>query len=100
MNFVVVKHPNDSGKYLFCVPEDVELDAGTLVACDTARGANQPGICATSTFHADPDAVCPLWGTQKERLKRVTKVLREHILEWHEELPFSDPNEDEDQFPY
>lgn len=102
MNLVVVKHPNDSGKYLFRVPEDVTLDAGTLVTCDTARGKNQPAICATSSFQADPELACPLWGTTPNNLKRVTKVLRECLLEWQDDpLPFTESSDAvEDEFPY
>ena len=95
MNFVVVKHV-DSGKYLFLVPEDVTLDAGTAVLCDTSRGKNQPGVCATGTFTADPAVICPLWGTKPEALKRVTTVLREFKLEWPDKLEHP-ASEDDDE---
>ena len=99
MNFVVVKHPNDNGKYLFRVPEDVTLDAGTLVACETVRSSNEPGICITSSFKADPDFILPAWGTHVGKMKRVLKILREHLLDWpEEEVPFTDIQEDE--LPY
>lgn len=84
MNFVVIKHV-DNGKYLFMVPDGVELDAGTAVLCDTSRGKNQHGVCATGTFMADPEVICPLWGTMPEKLRRVTSVLREFQLQWPEE---------------
>lgn len=95
MNFVVIKHV-DSGKYLFRVPEDVTLDAGTAVLCDTSRGRNQPGICVTGNFTADPAVICPLWGTKPEALKRVTTVLREFKLEWPD-MPKRLVSEDEDE---
>ena len=101
MNFVLARHPNYNGRYLFKVPESTFLDAGTLIACDTARGQNQPAVCLTASFHGDPDVVCPLWGTTVKKLKPVTKVLREFLIDWGEELPFTEPNaEDEDEFPY
>lgn len=84
MNLVIVKHPNDSGKYLFKVPDGVTLDAGTMVACDTARGKDQPGFCATATFEGDPEVVAPMWGGNAKAIKPVTKVLREFVLEWPE----------------
>ena len=92
MNMVVVRHPNDNGKYIFTVPENVELDAGTLVSCETRRG-EQPGVCMTSSFRADPSAICPLWNTSEKEMKRVLKVLREIYLEWPEKPAAS---EDED----
>ena len=92
MNIVVIKHFNDSSKYIFKVPDGVVLDAGTFVACDTVRGYEQPGICVTSSFEADPAIICPMWGTAPERMRRVVSVLRTHMLEWpdEEKLPFSD----------
>ena len=81
MNMVVVKHPNDNGKYIFCVPDDVELDADTLVEVETTRGI-QPGICLTGTFRADPEVVCKLWNTTPENMKRVVSHLVRHYIEW------------------
>lgn len=92
MNMIVIRHPNDNGKYLFKVPEDTELDAGTLVSCDTKRG-EQPGVCITSSFRADPSVICPLWNTTPNEMKRVLKVLREIYLEWPKE---PDHTDDED----
>lgn len=100
MNFVICKHMNDSGKYLFAVPEDVTIDAGTIVACDTVRGLSQPAICVTSSFKADPDKICPMWGTTKAHMKPVTKILREFMLDWGDKLPFTEPNLDTDELPY
>lgn len=101
MNFVVCKHMNDSTKYLFALPDGVAIDAGTIVACNTARGADQPAVCLTSSFEADPDKICPLWGTTRARMRPVTKVLREFVLDWQNGLPFSDPNTEEaDELPY
>lgn len=98
MNFVVVKHPNDNGKYLFRVPDGITLDAGALVTCETVRSSNEPGICITSSFSADPAFILPAWGTRLGKMKRVMKVLREFPLEWpEEELPFTDV---EDDLPY
>ena len=92
MNMVVIKHPNDNGKYLFQVPEDIDLDAGTLVMCDTMRGES-PGVCATGTFRADPEVICPMWGTQPRLMKRITKVLYETVLDWS---PVPDGSENEE----
>ena len=71
--FVIVKHVGgDSGKYLFRVPKGVYLSAGDQVICDTAKGKDQPGVCCCDNFNADPEVVCPLFGTQPEKLKFVT----------------------------
>lgn len=84
-NFVVVRHMYDTGRYLFNVPEDVTLDAGTNVICETSRSNYEPGICVTGSFKADPEVICQLWGTQPKKMKRVTCVMREFALEWPEE---------------
>lgn len=97
MNFVVIKHAADNGKYLFQVPEGVTLDAGTAVLCDTSRGKNQLGVCVTGTFEADPAVICPLWGTSPEKMRRVTTVLREFKLDWPETAKAATAKDDEDE---
>ena len=93
-NFVVVRHLYDNGRYLFYVPDDVTIDPGTAVVCETRKSSSEPGLCITGTFKADPEVICPLWGTQPKVMKRVIKVLREFTLEWPEG---SEPEqEDED----
>lgn len=87
MNFIVCRHPGDNGRYLFRLPEDVTLDAGSLVNVDTARGI-QPAVCITSSFKADPEVICKMWGTEPPRMKRVISYLHESKLPW----PESDKN--------
>ena len=96
MNMIVCRHPGDSGKYIFMVPEDVSIDVGTLLNVETGRGT-QPAQAITGSFHADPEIICPMWGTQPKKMKRVLSYLLENALEWPEEpvvldddLPFSD----------
>ena len=84
MNMVVCRHPGDSGKYIFKVPDSVELDAGVLVKVETARG-EQPAQTLTGTFRADPKVICPMWGTQPSKMKRVISFLHESLLEWPDE---------------
>ena len=43
-NFVIIKHLQDGGKYLFMVPKKIDLEAGDKVMCDTSRGADQLGV--------------------------------------------------------
>lgn len=84
MNVIVCRHPGDNGKYLFMVPADVTLDAGCLLKVETVRG-EQPAQAITSSFNADPEIVCPLWGTKPGNMKRVLSYLHESRLEWPEE---------------
>ena len=84
MNMIVCRHPGDSGKYLFRAPENCELDAGVLVKVETRRG-DQPAQTITSTFRADPDVICPLWGTTPKEMKRVLSALHESVLEYPED---------------
>lgn len=74
--FVIVKHMENSGKYLFFVPMNQELFAGDAVICDTSRGKDQLGTCCCDAFMADPDVICPLFGTYEKNMKYVAgKVL-------------------------
>lgn len=84
MNMVVCRHPNDSGKYIFKVPDGVGLDVGCLVNVETNRGV-QPAQTITGTFWADPAVICKMWGTQPNRMKRVLSYLQESLLEWPDE---------------
>lgn len=97
MNVVVCRHPNDNGRYIFKVPMDIELDAGTLVTVETSRGT-QPAQCITSTFRADPEIVCPLWGTTPGKIKRVLSFLIQNDLEWPDE-PEQVSKYDDDEEP-
>ena len=98
MNMVVCRHPGDNGKYIFRMPEEVELDAGTLVTVDTSRG-NQPAQCITSSFHADPDVICPLWNTKPTNMKRVLSFLIQNNLVWPEEPEQEHSGYDDDEEP-
>lgn len=70
--FVIVKHIQDNGKFLFFVPDSVDLKAGEKIVCDTSRGADQLGICCCDSFMAETDVVCPLFGTHEHCMKYVT----------------------------
>lgn len=73
--FVIVKHIQDNGKYLFYVPKDVTLKAGNKVVCDTSRGTDQLGVCCCDSFVAEPEVVCPLFGTHPEKMRYVTGMV-------------------------
>ena len=69
--FVIVKHMADNGKFLFFVPENVDLPAGKNVICDTSRGNYQLGICCCDSFIAEQETVMPLFGTCEKAMKYV-----------------------------
>ena len=71
-NMVIVKHIQDNGKYLFYVPKSICLTAGEKVVCETSRGSDQMGVCCCDSFRADPEMMCPLFGTQPQKMKYVT----------------------------
>ena len=71
-NFVIVKHFEGNGKFLFYVPYEVSLLAGDRVVCDTSRGADQLGVCCCHSFLADPEVVMPLFGTCEKNMRSVT----------------------------
>jgi len=69
--FVIVKHLQDNGKFLFYVPKSVSLEAGDRVVCDTSRGGDQLGVCCCDSFLSKPEVMCPLFGTQESKMKYV-----------------------------
>lgn len=76
MRFIIIKHPGNSGKYLFTVPsEEVTLAPGDYVFCTTSRGPNELGVCCTEAFRGDPETVTKFWGTTIANLKPVTAKL-------------------------
>lgn len=97
MNMIVCRHPGDHGKYIFRLPDNCELDAGSLVKVKTKYGI-QPAVCVTGSFRADPEVVCPLWGTTPKRMCRVLSYLNEIAIEWPDE-PEPDIDMDDDDEP-
>lgn len=71
-NFVIIRHMQDSGKYLFRVPNGISLSAGDKIVCDTARGTDQMGECCCDSFAAEPEMMCRIFGTQVKKLRFVT----------------------------
>ena len=96
MNMVIVRHMDDSGKYLFELPDGVVLDPGTTVLCETRRSPLEPGVCTTPSFNADPEIICRLWGTVPKNMRRVVKVLREFELDWPDKPEQNDADDDDD----
>ena len=88
-NFVIVKHLEDNGKFLFYVPKKVSLVAGDQVICVTSRGKNVLGVCCCDSFLAKPEVVCPLFGTQP----RVMKYVKGRV----EYKEFEEDEDDEDE---
>lgn len=71
-NFVIIRHLENGGKYLFYVPKKISLYAGDKVVCETSRGGDQLAVCCCDSFLADPAVVCPLFGTSESNMKYVT----------------------------
>lgn len=71
-NFVIVKHMENSGKFLFRVPKGVSLSAGDKIVCDTSRGNDQLGVCCCDSFLARSEVVMPLFGTSEKQMRFVT----------------------------
>lgn len=70
--FVIIKHIQDNGKYLFKVPKNVHLSAGDKIVCETCRGSDQLGVCCCDSFVADEEMMCGFFGTQTNKLRYVT----------------------------
>lgn len=94
-NYVIIKHFEGNGKFLFRVPKSISLEAGDKVVCDTSRGADQIGICCCDSFLAKPDVIMPLFGTTEDRMKFVTgRIEYEKFAEAQEEEDAEDGQQD------
>jgi len=71
-NYVIVKHFENSGKFLFRVPKGIVLEVGDKIMCDTKRGNDQLGVCCCDSFMANPDVIMPLFGVTESSMKFVT----------------------------
>lgn len=73
--YVIVKHMNNDGRFLFQVPNHEYLDAGDMVICDTSKGKDQMGVCLCDSFLAEPEMICRLFGVKPENMRFVTGVV-------------------------
>lgn len=90
-NYVIIKHIENSGKFLFRVPMGISLEAGEKVVCDTSRGGDQLGVCCCDSFLARPEVIMPLFGTQAQKMKFVTgKVEYEKFAEAQEDEEYDE----------
>lgn len=90
-NFVIVKHFENSGKYLFRVPKNISLEVGDTIVCDTKYGKDQLGICCCDSFLAKPEVIMPLFGVTENCMKFVTgKVEYEKFEEAKEDEEYED----------
>ena len=79
-NFVIVKHPNDFGKYLFFVPRQEDMRAGDEVLVETKRGPDQHATCVCDSFFARPEVICPLFNVTPENMKWITgRLIKQHF---------------------
>ena len=74
---VVVKHPNCGVPYTFQVPENLELEVGNFVLCETKK-SNLPQIarCITPSFRILGVQLTEFYGIIPKNLKPVVGVLK------------------------
>ena len=74
MKFVLVKHDEGSGYYLFTVPKERDLKFGDRVLLKTRKGI-KTGVCVCNSFsisdEENVEKLCQMNGTQRERLTSV-----------------------------
>lgn len=88
MNIVFIEHNNQSGTYLFEVPEGVSLKKGEMVMVETKRGETS-GVCVCKSFVLDGsplETVGRICGAQFP-LKRVVGCITVDVFpqEWWDE---------------
>ena len=78
VNVVVCVHPNDSGRYVFRVPDVSErkLNVGDRVLVDTKRGPGQMAQCITPQFRIADFQLKEYYGVEVKNLRPVTAYLQ------------------------
>lgn len=74
-NMVIAQHLGSGAKFLFFVPGYHEVRAGEYLLCNTKRGENQIAIALCDNFHANPEKLYPLFGTEEKKMQYVTARL-------------------------
>lgn len=94
MNVVVCVHPNSSGRYLFRVPDAVQLKAGDMVLCNTKHDPMAIAMCITDSFKpANPERISALWGSNTKGMRPVIGKLVPEMYAY-EPAEEADPAED------
>lgn len=95
MNVVVVAHQGTSGKYMFKVPDAVQLRAGDIVLCNTKLNPRAIGMCVTDSFvPADPASIAKLWGSSVEGMRPVIGKLNPEMYD------YEPANEADDEYDF
>ena len=82
MNVVVVVHPGSPTKYMFKVPDAVQLHAGDMVLCNTKPNPCAIGMCVTDSFvPVDPASIAKLWGSSVEGMRPVIGKLNPEMYD-------------------
>ena len=87
---VTLKHPNCATPYTFQVPEELELDVGNYVLCDTNKSdIPQVGKCITPSFRILGVQLKEMYGILPKNLRPVVGLLKPFMI------PFNREGEDE-----
>ena len=80
MKIVIIKHFENSRKYMFEVPTDKDVACGDVVIVNNARG-EQTGVCCCDSFEVFGNVLEELkdkYGAGKE-LKKVVGIMRKEM---------------------
>ncbi len=73
---VTVKHPNCNVPYTFSVPQDIRLNVGDYVLCDTKKhNYPQIGQCITPSFYVNEDTLKGLLQISPNNLRSIVAYL-------------------------
>ena len=74
---VTVKHPNCSISYTFQVPDEMNLEPGNYVLCDTkTHKVPQVAKCMTPSFHILGVRLTELYGINPKNLRPIVGILK------------------------
>ena len=71
IKIVIVKHPNCGNHYTFKVQDDVKLEAGDFVICQTKSNPKAIGQCITPSFFISEELLQDFYNVTKSSLKPV-----------------------------
>jgi len=80
---VICEHDGVFKKYLFLVPDDVDVECGDLLLCDTSKGADQVVTAVSPSFEVPDErfeSFCASYNTKPNKMKPITgKVTKERF---------------------
>lgn len=80
VKIVVVKHQNCNGKFVFKVPDQIDLSVGEYILCNTIRKLGEVGECTTPSFEINERQLREFYGVGIANLAPVIGRLKPRMF--------------------